>query len=624
VSTLFGIWQFDRTSPIEADVLRALSRLDSRPVVSQHQPGLLMIQTVVDATNSKWPFGLDLSRDDQSFCMFDGRIDNRADLLNRFCPDLPSDTSDRELALAVYRVAGDNGFVSIIGDWSLAIWDGKTREMVLASDFAGIRPLYYIREEHRIVCCSSLRLLRDWAGVADVDDRWVLQMLSEGRSRGLTPWRDIYPVPAGHLVRLNPKNVSIQAFWSPPIEDELRYARESEFEDGLRYHFEEAVRVRLRGDSPVCAEVSGGLDSSSVACYAHRLITSHSVEPSRLVTFSYHYEGSRDDGFIARLEDHLHLTGIHLETANHPFAAADKVGDGELMFWQPRLEEVGRRMRTLGSHTLLTGQLGDLIMGNWIDDSEQVADHLSAGAFRDTLRQAFVWARELRLPIYTVLGRAIAATIGSSIPWISSDLRSSAAEKFGDSLVEKKRREALELQRQRRAKNLLRGARPSRRKRIWALNEIRDARGLHCPEPMEQFSVAHPFAHRPLVEFMLKIPPAMVCGPGEPRRLMRRSFSEAVPGFILKRRSKAVYDTVFASSLRSMVRTILEEGVSRMRLVESGYLDSAHVNERLARFLDGLECNDGQLRVLIALEFWMRSQEQRRGDRNWGYHAAWE
>jgi len=61
-----------------------------------------------------------------------------------------------------------------------------------------------------------------------------------------------------------------------------------------------------------------------------------------------------------------------------------------------------------------------------------------------------------------------------------------------------------------------------------------------------------------------------------------------------------------------------------MRLVESGYLDSAHVNERLARFLDGLECNDGQLRVLIALEFWMRSQEQRRGDRNWGYHAAWE
>jgi Glutamine amidotransferase domain len=77
---------------------------------------------------------------------FDGRLDNRNDLhllLNNFL--LPNQgirggASDAELALAAYERGGGEGFISLIGDWSLAIFDRVRRQLVLASDFAGVRP----------------------------------------------------------------------------------------------------------------------------------------------------------------------------------------------------------------------------------------------------------------------------------------------------------------------------------------------------------------------------------------------------------------------------------------------------------------------------------------------------
>src|ERR1700686_3179461 len=73
---------------------------------------------------------------------FDGRLDNRADLLLRLREALKHETSDAALALAAYRKWGADGFVHLIGDWSLAIWDEREAALILASDFAGVRPLY--------------------------------------------------------------------------------------------------------------------------------------------------------------------------------------------------------------------------------------------------------------------------------------------------------------------------------------------------------------------------------------------------------------------------------------------------------------------------------------------------
>src|SRR5215471_5574714 len=74
---------------------------------------------------------------------WDGRLDNRGDLLLMLEDSLRNDTSNAALARAAYERWSTDGFVHLIGDWSLVIHDRAKRTIVLASDFAGVRPLYY-------------------------------------------------------------------------------------------------------------------------------------------------------------------------------------------------------------------------------------------------------------------------------------------------------------------------------------------------------------------------------------------------------------------------------------------------------------------------------------------------
>ena len=69
---------------------------------------------------------------------WDGRLDNRSDLLPRL--SLPVESSNAAIARASYDRWGTEGLVHLIGDWSLVIRDHEST--VLASDFAGVRPLY--------------------------------------------------------------------------------------------------------------------------------------------------------------------------------------------------------------------------------------------------------------------------------------------------------------------------------------------------------------------------------------------------------------------------------------------------------------------------------------------------
>jgi hypothetical protein len=112
------------------------------------------------------------------------------------------------------------------------------------------------------------------------------------------------------------------------------------------------------------------------------------------------------------------------------------------------------------------------------------------------------------------------------------------------------------------------------------------------------------------VEFMLTIPPAEVCRPGEPRRLMRRAFAEFLPSAVLRRKSKAVYTTVYRQALMPLAAELLAKP-GNIRLVDRGYVDRQSITERLTAFVQGLACNEPQLRQVLLFEFWLRNREAR-------------
>jgi len=80
------------------------------------------------------------------------------------------------------------------------------------------------------------------------------------------------------------------------------------------------------------------------------------------------------------------------------------------------------------------------------------------------------------------------------------------------------------------------------------------------PEPLQTLDCTHPFAHRPLGEFLMTVPTGVLCRPGEPRRLMRHALSDLWPPGVRKRRSKGVFNAPGLEALRPLARGLLKGG----------------------------------------------------------------
>ena len=591
MGNIAGVFYFD-SRPISRDdeawVRKAMGQPGAMPAEVRQAPGLIASGETVSLEGS--------------ICCWDGVLHNRRELANRF--DSESSAANA-IAWKLYQTRGLAGLRDLIGDWSLAIWDAPQRTILLASDFAGVRPLYYWHNAHYVLWSSSLLHLSQRAEIHEFDEEYIADFIKRGRAALRTPYRGIYPVPPGQAVRVSADGYSTERFWSLPVDQEIRFKDASNYEEQLRSLFQEAVKVRLTEGGQVCAEMSGGLDSSSVASMASQIMGG-SGKP---ITFSYLYAGSTDEKYIRAMERALGSPGIHLNLEDYPFFTPDQSGQGAPAMAEPRMAAVAERMAGIGSTVFLTGQLGDFIMGGTTDDSAQVLEYLERGRFIAGAREAFAWSRSMRVPVYSILKRSFRATFTSWIPSMDRSFETSGLSPYAgmDSLAPefRKRLHPEEAERQQRLR--WRKVRPSQRAKFSTLTGVLESRILQVPEPMQHLAFSHPFAHRPLVEYMMAIPAAEVCRPGEPRRLMRRAFAGILPPAILKRQSKTVYSPMFRRALMPVAAELIKRP-DAIRLVQLGYVDRDSISDRLTRLLQGLDCNETQLRHILLLESWLRKR----------------
>jgi asparagine synthase (glutamine-hydrolysing) len=612
VGSLCGIWYFDFRPVLGGDEAWVVCGLGIEPWDGPSRlrsgPGLLMGQQAScsePAGNEDWAESLD-----GSICSWDGRLDNRRDLLRQLIGDSRALATDSALALQLYQAQGSDGLRNLIGDWSLVITDATSDLILLASDYAGIRPLYYCPTAECVMWSSSLSHLVRWTGRNQLDEEYVASFLTKGSAAHRTPYRGIYPAPPGRAVSISRKGVCANAFWDLPGDKEIRFKNPGCYEDQLRDLFREAVAVRMRPSAPVCVELSGGLDSTSIVCMADDIAKERSGSLQKPTAFTYTHQGCADEKYVKAVERARNLTSVRLDLEEYTFVSMDQPGNATPAWWGPRLTELGRQLAGTAAGTFLTGQLGDFVMGNMLDDSEQAVDFLRQGHWLAAARETYEWSQALGIPIYPLFWRAFrtayspwTASFGSSdvnCPSIGHDQVHSLSSGF-------LKRVSLN-QSERLPERSWREARPGRRSRFRALGEILDARTLQAPEALQHISYSHPYAHRPLVEFMLTIPPAEVCRPGEPRRLMRRAFKDLLPPAVLQRRSKAAYTQVYRQALIPLATEMLSQP-GKIRLAAHGYVDGISIAERLGHFLQGIDCNETQLRQLLLFEFWLRKRE---------------
>ncbi len=190
-------------------------------------------------------------------------------------------SSDTEVIVHLYEDLGTDMLELLDGMFALAVWDAKNRQLLLARDRLGQKPLVYRHEAGRLLFASELKSLLE---VADVPRDISHQAIDEYLTYQYIPhpktiFRGINKLPPGHFALWRDGRLRIDSYWQPNFNlEETRPYRD--YADELRELLTEAVRKRLQSDVPLGAFLSGGVDSTIIVGLMQSLVD----EPVR--TFS--------------------------------------------------------------------------------------------------------------------------------------------------------------------------------------------------------------------------------------------------------------------------------------------------------------------------------------------------
>jgi asparagine synthase (glutamine-hydrolysing) len=547
---------------------------------------------------------------------WDGRLDNRDDLRLQLRRDVAADVNDVvtdvALAMVAYERWGLDAFARLAGDWSLAVYDAAQRAVVLASDYMGVRPLYYWRTDRTLAWSSSLAALVELSGLgSDLDPQYVLGQLVGLPEPDLTPYRGVVSLsPAHALVQQATGEWSKTRFWRCGL-GRIDYAQHSQYVEHFRHVFTRAVRARLRAAGPVWCEVSGGLDSSSVACVAHALTAGGAAVPLRFVTHTIDSAPESDERrFAEEVERHCGVEAHYLRIDDY-----DRFERGRSLMPINRSTlflEVAARMAAEGAHVVLSGRVGDGTMGNFPGDEGNLAGLLTGGPLREFLVQAHAWSRVSHDPIYIVIARSLAWFLPARRRIARAQQRflsKSASQTSAVALAP-----AFLLTDAFAARHSLRlpaavdaalhdGA-PRNPAIVKGLHEYALLRRLQSCWTTPQTLWSYPLADRELVEFVTAIPFDALCPPGQPRALQKEALADALPSRIHRRFSKGYAPPYLMRALRPMASDFSAR-LRQLHVVERGYVDGARLGSQLDRLTSGALTSVGNLLSICAVELWL-------------------
>ena len=548
---------------------------------------------------------------------WDGRVDNREELISLLRHELREDRTDSAIVMAAYNKWGLDSFSRLIGDFALSLWDSRSRTLLLARDPVGARLLFYQSDVERLIWSTRLESLLNLPDAKlEVNDEYVAGYLTSHPTPELTPYKNIYAAPPGSVLSVRQGKITRQRFWSLDPSREIRYRSDREYEEHFLQLFSEGVRGRLRVDGPVWADLSGGLDSSSIVCVADRILERQAVQAHRVETVSAvfdHSPSSDERKFIRVVEQKRGQAGHYFLESEYPLLTESafenlRVIPNPLEVWAEYHKGVRQAMRAAGVRVKLCGIGGDELLTASSDPSPELRDLLVQGKLRDLHQRSQVWSLALKKPYVEVLWNH---TVVPSLPrsWRSFYKRSERAKRLA--LFEPRFVKRCNLHDRLLSRKDVFGFRlPSARGQSIAFSSVVDVISsgyLLASDPIE---ITYPFTHRPLVEFLQAIPVTQWIRPGETRSLMRRALRDYLPPEISKRKGKG-------SPAEAMLRAVAREW-PRLRMLfkdarvcAAGYVNAQQL-EPLIRNVS-FERNPENLVVIHIshLELWLRDLERR-------------
>jgi asparagine synthase (glutamine-hydrolysing) len=544
-----------------------------------------------------------------SVITWDGRLDNREDLIDQLAGRLSNESTDLEIVAAGYERWGIDAFAGLVGDWALSIWNPEDRSLILAKDFVGTRHLYYSVEKDQVTWCTILDPLVLFAGHSfKLEEQYIAGWLAFFPAPHLTPYVDIHSVPPSSFVQLRKGVRRISRYWDFDPERRIRYRADGEYEEHFRCAFSEAVRRRLRSDSPVLAELSGGMDSSSIVCMADTLIDGRGTETPRLDTVSYYDDSEpnwNERPYFAKVEEKRGRTGCHIDVGSHNrlefkfetdcFSATPGCGGSR----NEAAKQFADCMTSQGNRIVLSGIGGDEVTGGVPTPAPELEDLLARGHLRTLAHQLKLWALNKRKPWFHLLFEAARAFFP---PNLVGEPKDKQPAPWLNAAFVKRNLSALHGYESRLK---LCGPLPSFQGNLVTLAALQRQLGCGALPAEPPHEKCYPYLDRNLLEFTYAIPRVQLVRPGQRRSLMRRALVGIVPNELLNRKRKAFVVRGPIAAISTEWPTLVEM-TQHMVSNSIGVVDPVAFSETLQMARVGHEVAITTLMRTIAVECWLR------------------
>ena len=519
-------------------------------------------------------------------------------------------SSDTETIVHGYEEWGERVFSRLRGMFGAAIWDAKTRTLLVGRDRPGIKPLYYGEAAGRLFFGSEAKcLLANPEIDRSVDPAALdhyLAYLYTPRDRSI--FSGIRKLPPGHYLKVHGGRVEVLRYWQLPVGQAFG-GSEAEALDALEQTLSGAVTSHMISDVPLGAFLSGGIDSSVVVA----LMARASSRPVK--TFSIGFDEAQFNEL-----PHARKVADHLGTEHHEFVVRpDAVDILDRLIWhfdEPfgdssaiptwYVSEIARRHVTV----VLSGDGGDELFGGY----DRYLPHPRVASF-DRLAPG--------------VGRAVAAAAWRAIPHgargrnFLRHVARDARGRYVDSVTfyHADEREAMLAPDVRAA---LRGWDTEAQfsapfERLSGLPFTAQMMAFDfetylpgdCLTKVDRMSMAHsiesrvPLLDHQVVEFAASLPASMKIVGDRRKHLLKQLAFRLVPREILDRPKQGFGVPIghwFRGSLREVFGDVLGSASTRQR----GYFDPAFVDRVLEEHLTGKRDHALRLWQLLVFELWHR------------------
>ncbi|MGD0785079.1 MAG: asparagine synthase (glutamine-hydrolyzing) [Sedimentisphaerales bacterium] len=303
--------------------------------------------------------------------------------------------TDTEVIVHAYEQWGVKSFDMFNGMWAFCIYDKKKQEMLLCRDRFGIKPLYYCRQDDKIIFSSMISGILAHNIQTSPNVKAIMNFLAYNLEHcdKETFFNNIYSLEPGNYLKydLKTKRANIEKWYAPELRNNVSV------EDVCR-SFVESVKSQTIADVPIGSCLSGGIDSSAIVCTLDKFL------PYKFFTFSFTIPGSPIDesryikevGRLTKTEQYF--TEMNEDDFLSEFPDFVKALEEPVLGLSPYAQyRVMKLAHRQGAKVLLDGQGGDEIFAGYVYYfSYRFFDLIKRGKVLQLIKEMYLYLRNFK------------------------------------------------------------------------------------------------------------------------------------------------------------------------------------------------------------------------------------